>query len=139
MKLKEFRRQYPEYDDISDAELASLIHSSEYMNIDFNEFMGMISDKEEKKEDHITPALNKILSELNIIASKLKPSDNSELVKAIEDLKNCINPVINPIINTEAPIVNVPAAEIKIEQVKEWVFEVKRDRNGYIAEVIARS
>lgn len=38
MNIKEFRQEYPEYEDLPDAELAKSLHSAHYSDMDFGEF-----------------------------------------------------------------------------------------------------
>ena len=38
MKIDEFRQKYPQYNDVSDTELAQRLHAKHYPDVDFNEF-----------------------------------------------------------------------------------------------------
>lgn len=88
-----------------------------------------------------------MLEVLSQIKNKLNAVETA--IKAIDVVPPTIPaPVVNipaPVVNIPAPIVNVPKAStvapiVNIpEPLKEWIFDVKRDRNGFISEIVARA
>lgn len=135
MTLDEFRQEYPEYEDMSDADVLNLI------DLDPGQH-----------QDNVVPALFDIeeaVKELCAIVKGLEipKTDIAPVVNLLKQVKNAlgsletavksidVNVTVPP---AKAPVITVPAVTFP-EQKTNWVFDVKRDKNGFISEVIARA
>lgn len=136
MKLCDWRKEYEEYDDMTDEEVLS----------EFD-----VEPDDEKEFDTVTPALYDIeakLESLCTLVGDITIPDLSDVIKQIKNQLKVVETAIKGIdvnVTLPAPIVNIPPQpEIKIPTIvipkplKEWSFSIVRDRNGYIAEIIAK-
>jgi len=137
MLLTQFRKQFPEYDDIADDDLS--------LEFDF----------EPEEVDTITPAIDGLgetlgdkLEELcKIVRSIEIPNQSVDVLALLKQIKNGIGSLevaikkIDVNVTTAAPVVKVPAQVIqKLELPKpitEWNFDIVRDRNGFAQSVKA--
>lgn len=136
MTLKEFRQEYPEYSDMKDEDIKELLS---------------LEEEDGEEPDNVVPALYDIeeaVNKLCAVVTKLEIPDNSapvlELLKQIKNKLGTLETAVKAIDVTvnvppmKAPVVNVPEVVFP-ESKREWIFDIKRDRNGFIQEVIARS
>jgi len=135
MTLKEFRIEYPEYEDMSDEDVRALLSLED----------------EGQEPDNVVPALFDIEEAVKNLCTIVKtieiPDHSAPVLTLLKQIKNALGSLevavksIDVMVNVppaKPAVINVP--EIKFpEQKKEWVFDVKRDRNGFISEVIARA
>ena len=140
MKLKEWREIYPEYEDYEDDEVMS----------EFD------VEPDEEEPDTVTPALYDIQGMLEKLCTSVQeiviPDKSADVLLLLKQIKNGLGSLevaikaIDVNVNLPAPIVNIPKQEsIKIPEIimpepcKEWLFDIKRDRNGFIQSVTARA
>jgi hypothetical protein len=71
--IAEVRQQYPQYSDMSDADLAGALHKKFYSDMSREEFdkkVGLAAPKEEKRQPSITDAITDIPAEIGNAASE---------------------------------------------------------------------
>jgi hypothetical protein len=148
MTLIEFRREYPEYDDVPDGALHRLLKAAG-KEAEFTEDEGtglkmLLRLLQDTRRDP------DVVSELRALADLIRGIDLKEVIAAVKGLKltvpapvvNVPAPVVNvpaPIVNVPSPIVNVPVPVVNVEGAvpKEWTFTPIRDDNGFIRSVKA--
>jgi hypothetical protein len=155
--LAKIRKEFPEYDDISNRELTGLIQEAAFADIDFKKFMDAIEEPEESTTS--LKRIEQLLQDLNegirMVEAK-EPADNTQgIIAILQEVKEQLikfnkksfevkvdAPIVN-IPKQDAPIVNIPkqtATPVTItESPKEWTFNIKRDQNGFIQEVTAKA
>lgn len=138
MTFSDFRKEFPEYDDISDEELSDMFE---------------IEKEYEPEEDLVVPALADLKTVLErlcqITEQKKFPDQNADVIALLKQIKNGLGSLevaINKIdvnVTTAAPVVKVPPQIVQElilpEPIKEWTFDIIRDRNGFAKSVIARA
>jgi len=138
MKLTEFRDKFPDYSDLSDDDVVA------QFEIEVGE-----------SPDLVTPALYDIEETLEKLCATVQaiviPDKSADVLLLLKQIKNGLGSLetaiksIDVSVTVPPPVVNIPpqvvkAAEIVFpEPLKEWTFDVKRDRNGYIQSVTARA
>lgn len=105
------------------------------------------------EEDLSIPILQDIGSKIDglrrTVGDITIPDRSSDVIALLKQIKNGLSSLetaVNKIdvnVDVPSPIVKVPAQVIQElvmpEQVKEWSFEIVRNKNGYISEVIAKA
>lgn len=139
MNLKEWREAYPEYSHVDDDEVISTF------DIEIGE-----------SPDLVTPALYEIEETLEKLCETVSgitipKYDNADVILLLKQIKNGLGSLETAIkaidvnVTTAAPVVNIPKQTIEIpkvvlpEPLREWTFEVNRNRNGYIESITARA
>lgn len=133
MKLYEFREMYPEFDDVSDEEVVAT----------YDIEVGEVADLTTPILYSIEGAIEGLCQTVAAIQIPDKSADVLALLKQIKNGLGSLEVAIKSIdvqVNVPAPVVNMPKMEKVVipEAVKEWTFEIIRNRNGYITEVIAK-
>lgn len=144
MNIKEFRSRFEDYDDLSDDELAKAVHKKYFKGLGWEHFKAVFLD----------PVVKEVTKEV------LVPADNSELVKAIQDmtkeLRNTIKGLITvnerhgkemmammQMMGTKAPIqVKAPDVHMSMPEEKDppdYNFEFTYDSEGKIIGSKARA
>lgn len=144
MNIKKFREYFEDYSDLSDEELVKMYHQNHHKGLDWTIF----------KEVFLDPVEKEVTKEVMV------PSDNSELVKAIQDmtkeLRNTIKGLITvnerhgkemmammQMMGTKAPIqVKAPDVHMSMPEEKappDYNFEFTYDDEGKITGAKART
>jgi len=134
MKLTEFRDKFPDYSDLSDDDVVA------QFEIEVGE-----------SPDLVTPALYDIEETLEKLCATVQaiviPDKSADVLLLLKQIKNGLGSLETAIksidvnVTVPAPVVKVPKSDPIVfpAPLKEWTFDVKRDRNGYIQSVIARA
>lgn len=149
MKIKELRKKYPQYDDIGDEKFAEWLYESRYKDqLPKESFMTAIGIgiQEPSTTEVILPKICEMKETLHsdLVSTIKKLDDMSKLMLKIADEINSLHKSIDKIQfeapEIEFPEIQIPQTQVNIpEPVKQWKFDVVRDRNGFISEVVARA
>ena len=119
--LKEFRKKFPEYNDLSNEELAVSIHEKFYADLPFESFAKDIGlrSREEKLEEDLEEANNR---------RNQREKENAELTEKLREKEIQLNEKNEEVLNILDKLKNADTADTKvISELQKELAKAKRD------------